>query len=848
MSTLEPILRKSGITDRRGRPAAALSRRVAWLNPMSAPDEQSYPWSDPGLDPDRRAELLLAEMTLDEKMAQVSCYFPTDIDDTEKFVEAFPHGIGEVSCLEARSAVTLDDVTAFQRRVQSAAMTASRLGIPAIFHMEGVCGAYLPGATSFPSGMARGASWDVELERAIAEVVGRQERAVGVTHTLAPVLDVSRDPRMGRHGESYSEDPTLAAALGVAATRGLQDADVDGRRTEAVAKHFVGSHHTAGGIHGAHCDIPDRLREEVYGKPFQAAITEAGLRGMMPSYNSVAGEPVSASRRLLTTVLREQMGFTGLVVSDYGAIGNLHSVQHVAASLPEAGLAALRAGVDVELHVPQGFGPELRAWFAEGRADTALLDRAVRAVLTAKFRMGLFEHPFAPDGPVRDARFAGVDDLRLSLQSARESVVLLRNDGVLPLAGDARRIAVVGCHAESARFFFGGYTHYSMAEGKLAAHASMAGLTKAEGDRPIVTTVPGTSIEASDGAEYEALLHQQKPGVRSLLGELRDRLPHADIVWSYGYPIAGDDSSGYSAAIAAAADADLVVLTLGGKHGTSSIASMGEGIDATGIGLPPCQDGLIEALAELDVPMVGIHLDGRPVSSDVADQHLAAIVEAWSPAECGAEAIVDVLLGSYNPSGRLPVSVARNAGQVPIYYAHPHGSSWHQGDSIGFAEYVDAPHTPRYAFGHGLSYTTFDYSGLRLSSHEVDASGHVEIIFTLTNTGDHAGTEVAQLYIRDRYASMSRPVLELAGFHRVTLDPGESADVSFTLAMSQLAFVDADLRWRVEAGEVDILVGASSDDPRLADTVTVTADAVIDGATRAFSASPRLLGARTLGG
>jgi beta-glucosidase len=577
--------------------------------------------------------------------------------------------------------------------------------------------------------------------------------------------------------------------------------------------------------------------QEVYGKPFQAAISEAGLLGMMPSYNSVGGEPVTASKRLLTKVLREQMGFTGLVVSDYGAIGNLHGVQHVAASLPEAGLAALRAGVDVELHVPQGYGEQLRDWFADGGADTALLDRAVTAVLTAKFRMGLFEHPFAPDGAERDDRFIAVGDARITLRSARESMVLLRNDGTLPLAPDVRRIVVIGCHAASARFFFGGYTHYSMAEGMLAAHASMAGLVANDGDRPIAVTIPGTSIEASDGSEYEALLQQQKPAARSLLEELRERLPEAEIGWSFGYPIAGDDRSGHSAALALAAEADLVVLTLGGKHGTSSIASMGEGIDATAIGLPPCQDGLIDALAEFGVPMVGVHLDGRPVSSDAADRHLAALIEAWSPAECGAEAIVDVLLGSYNPSGRLPVSVARNAGQVPIYYGHPYGSSWHQGESIGFPEYVDAPHTPRYAFGHGLSYTTFGYSQLRLSRREVTAIDSVDITLTVANMGERAGTEVVQLYVRDQYASMTRPVLELAGFHRVELEPGESADVSFSLSMSQLAFLDADLRWRVEAGEVDILVGASSDDLRLADVVTITADAVIDGGSRAFYAA-----------
>lgn len=799
--------------------------------------QTASPWMDGRLTAGARADLLLAELSLDQKMAQVSCYFPTDIGDTAGFAERFPYGIGGVSCLETRSARTLDEVTAFQRRVQSEAMGSSGYGIPAIFHMEGLCGAYLPGATSFPSGLGRGATWDVDLEREIGEIVGRQERAVGVTHTLAPVVDVSRDPRMGRQGESYGEDPTLAAALGVALTLGLQQEDPAGRRTEAVAKHFVGSHHTEGGIHGAHCDVPDRPLVEVYGKPFQAAITLGGLRGVMPSYNSVSGEPVSASSRLLTTLLREQMRFDGLLVSDYGAVGNLHSVQRVAPSLAHAGLAALRAGMDMELHVPQGFGSDLRDWFARGRADIALLDRAVHQVLTAKFRMGLFENPLAPHAAERDEAFRSPSGPAVALQAARESLVLLRNDGALPLRSDVRTIAVIGCHAASARFFFGGYTHYSMAEGKLAANSSMAGLTTRGDDlRTVTDTLAGTGIEASDRPEFEELLERQRPGIRSLLDELRVRLPDTEVGWAVGYPFAGDDDSGHDEALALAARADVVLLTLGGKHGTASIASMGEGIDATDINLPRCQDELIVKLARLGKPMIGVHLDGRPVSSDVADTHLAALLEAWSPAEGGAEAIVDVLTGTHGPSGRLPVSVAHNAGQVPVYYNHPHGSAWHQGESIGFPDYVDAPHTPRYVFGHGLTYTTFDYAGLTLSHHEVEAGDTVDIALDVTNTGDRAGTEVVQLYLSDRFASVSRPVLELGGFRRVELEPGQTARVDFRLDVSQVAFLDADLRWRVEAGEVDVLVGASSEDVRLADTLSIRADAVVDGATRGFFA------------
>ncbi|MGF6832451.1 beta-glucosidase [Paenarthrobacter sp. TE4293] len=802
---------------------------------MSATSPTS--WLNSDLSPSQRADLLLQQLSLDEKLAQVSCYFPTDITKTGDFAERFPFGIGEVSCLEARSALSLDEVTAFQRRVQAEALKHSRHGIPAIFHMEGLCGAYLPGATSFPSGLARAAGWNAALERKVGEIVGKQERAVGITHTLAPVLDISRDPRMGRHGETYGEDPALASALGVAYTQGLQSQDHDGRRTEAVAKHFVGSHHTEGGIHGAHCNVPDRTLMEIYAKPFQAAISEAGLRGVMPSYNSVGGEPVTASVRLLQTVLRDHMGFDGLVVSDYGAIGNLHSVQHVAQSAAEAGLAALRAGLDVELHVPQGFGPELRAWFAEGRADIALLDRAVEHVLQAKFRMGLFENPFAPEPTERDTSFRLPADTAVSIQSARESLVLLTNDGALPLRSGIRKLAVIGCHATTARFFFGGYTHYSMAEGKLAANASMAGLTaSSDAVQALTNTIPGTTIEASDGAAFEELLQQQKPGVRSLLEVLVERMPRTEVEWAYGYPIAGTDESRHEEALDLAAEADVILLTLGGKHGTASIASTGEGIDATDINLPACQEQLIVKLAQLGKPMIGIHLDGRPVSSDAADQYLSALLEAWSPAEGGAEAIIDVLLGAHSPSGRLPVSIARNAGQVPVYYNHPHGSSWHQGESIGFPDYVDSPHTPRYFFGHGLSYTTFDYTGLSVSKEQVVADEGFNVSFAITNTGERAGTEVVQLYASDRYASVSRPVVELIGFRRVTLEPGQNTRVDFHIETSQLAFLDAEMQWKVEAGDVDILVGASSADIRLKASINISSDALIDGKSRSFYA------------
>ena len=412
--------------------------------------------------------------------------------------------------------------------------------------------------------------------------------------------------------------------------------------------------------------------------------------------------------------------------------------------------------------------------------------------------------------------------------------MLLKNEGALPLERTIRRIAVIGPHAASARFLFGGYTHYAMAEALLAVNSSMAGVEGTGESREVADTIPGTSVERSDAPAYEDLLAQQKPEARSLVEHLRTRLPDAEVLWAAGYPVAGPDESGHDEALALAASADVVIVTLGGKHGTASISTTGEGIDATDINLPASQESFLAKLAAISAPKIGVHLDGRPLSSDAADAHLDAILEAWSPAEHGAQAIVDVLLGEHNPSGRLPVTIARAAGQIPLYYSHPHGSSWHQGMSVGFPDYVDMPHTPRYHFGHGLSYTAFAYGDLELSAPIVGPDSTVDVSVAITNVGDRAGVEVAQLYAAVRYASVVRPALELVGFRRVYLDPGERATVTFTVDPRQLAFIDRAMKWRVEAGEVDLLCGPSSNNLPATSVVTIDAAQVIDPATRPF--------------
>ena len=791
-------------------------------------------YMNPGLSPEERAKDLLSRMSTNEKLKQLIGAFPRP-GHGEALDEAVAGGIGQYSMLEMRRLNSLEAASQWQRDLQRKAMAASPHHIPAVFHMEGLCGAYIQGAASFPAGFSRGSSFDPELENEIGRAISRQDRAVGVTQIFAPVLDVSRDSRMGRQGETYGEDPTLAAAMGAAYTAGIQAEDTDGLRAESVAKHFLGFHHSQGGIHGADAEVPERLLREIYAKPFQAAITESGLRGIMPCYCTLNGKAVSASKAILTNLLREEMGFDGVTVSDYGAMGNAHNAQHMFETMTEAGLACLEAGLDVELPSRATLTEELAQWFDSGKADVAVLDCAVLRVLEAKFRMGLFEHPFALEGEALNKAFHSEKDKTLSLRSAREGMVLLKNGGALPISKKAKKIAVIGCHAVNPRYYFAGYTHLSMVEAILAVEGSMAGV-KTDGPVTDYERIPGTQIQVNETPEFDEVLNRLCPGCTSLLDELKRRLPDTEVVWAYGYPCAGDDTSHYAEALEVMRDADLILFTLGGKYTSGSISTTGEGVDDVFINLPPCQDGLIEKAAALGIPMAGVHFDGRPISSDIADEHLDAILEAWCPGETGAQAVADVLLGDCNPAGRLPVCVARNAGQIPVYYNHPHGSSWHQGESIGFQDYASCSHRPRYFFGHGLSYTRFEYSGLKVSQDEIGPHDGVNISFTVRNAGDVDGDEVAQLYVSDPFASMIRPVKELAGFCRIHLRAGKAKRVTFALRADQLAFLDKNMNWNVEQGRFDVQVGASSEDIRLNGSYRVARSAIIDGRTRGFYA------------
>ena len=810
-------------------------------------------YMNPSLTPEERAQDLLGKMSLEEKMAQIRGVFPFHFEGEDpEDVWIRGRGIGQVSCLLTQMGeTTAEEAVAWQRRMQEKVMQESPHHIPAVFHMEGVNGAYFQGAVDYPTGVSRGASFDPSLEREIGQNVARIELAAGITQILSPVLDVARDPRMGRCGEAYGDDPVLASAMGSAYTAGIQEQENDGRRAAATAKHFVGFHSSRGGIHGGGSSIGERELREVYARSFQAAISEAHLKGIMPCYNVMDGIPFSSNPAYLTGMLREEMGFDGVAVSDYSAASQVFDVKKVGECYADAGIYCLDAGLDVELPSPLSYGDELEARFASGEADIAVLDRAVLRVLTEKFRMGLFEHPFGDPELLKEALEADQTS-GTAKRAAAESIVLLRNNGILPLESEGndearkiRKIAVIGPHASNARFYFGGYTHLSMMESSLAARNSLAGVGSGNEALGEDRLIPGTRVQKDDDPVFDSVLRWLHPACRSLLEELRQRRPEIDFAWAEGYPIAGASEDGFAGALAAAEDADLILVTLGGKHGTGSVATMGEGIDATDINLPACQDAFLKKAAALGKPVIGIHFGGRPVSSDAADTCTDALIEAFCPASYTAEVLTDILFGLQNPSGKLPVNIAYNAGQIPVVYSHENGSCWHQAMSIGFPDYVDCSHHPRYAFGHGLSYTQFEYSDLQVGNQIDDAetAPDQEIVIScdVANVGSLEGTEIVQLYLADEYASVTRPNMELQGAARVRLAPGEKKTVRFHVHPSAMAFLDRAMKWKIEKGRFLVMVGAASDDIRLEGSYTVTEDAFIDGKKRAFYAKAEIV-------
>ncbi len=776
----------------------------------------SETYRDAGQPIDVRVDDLLARMTLDEKLAQIGCVWSTSLHDgaaglvERQAVAKLSHGIGHVTRIGGATVLGPSESARFANAIQRFLVEQTRLGIPAIIHEESCAGFQARDATCFPQAIGLAATWEPALIEAMTRVIRTQMRAVGAHQSLAPVLDVARDPRWGRTEETFGEDPWLIAQMGIAYVRGLQGDDL-AAGIVATGKHFLGYGASEGGMNWAPAHLGRREILDVYAFPFEAAIRVAHLASMMNAYNEIDGIPLGASRDLLHDLLRGQLGFAGVVVSDYFTVATLHQYHRLAHDEGDAARLALEAGMDVELPAVNCFGAPLRAAIEAGDVDVALIDTAVSRVLRMKLALGLFERPYV-DADAAPAVFDTGEQRALAHRLAQKSIVLLKNDGdLLPLAKSVRAIAVIGPSADSIRLLQGDY-HYP-------AHLEImyGGITE------------GDMSPRPDGAIN--LAQHFVPMVSVLAGIAARVSPQTVVHHAAGCEILGESRDGFAAAVAAARAADVAIVAVGERSGLVAGCTSGESVDRADLGLAGVQQALVEAVVATGTPVVVVLINGRPLALPWIAAHVPAIVEAWVPGEEGGTAVADVLFGDVNPAGRLPISLPRSVGQVPVFYNHkPSGGRSHwKGD------YADLSAAPLFPFGHGLSYTQFTYTDLDIAPATVDARGRVRIGVTVANTGARAGEEVVQLYVRDTVGSVTRPVKELKGFARIALAAGERQRITFDLAVPALGFHDRALRYVVEAGAFEVMLGASSEDIRLTGALIVVGETTEIGAEKPFT-------------
>jgi len=748
--------------------------------------------------PDRVRDLL-GRMTVEEKVAQLESNwtlpafpgftFPSPFEGdhlNEAIVKRMAaNGLGTFAQLDEFTGTggPADPRRGAKKRnlLQGWVLKNTRLGIPIMFHGEALHGAVLPGATSFPEAVALGSTWDPELLQKMFTTVALESRAAGNTMVLAPVLDLSRDPRYGRVEEMYSEDPLLVATLGTAAVKGLQGLEsADDRlgddRVYATLKHFVHGQPENGTNVGPN-DFSERTMRGIFLYPFEQVVKNAHPEAVMPSYNeNNGGIPSHANPWLLQQILRKEWGFSGLTASDYMAVDELASRHHLVANNAAAGVLAFNSGVDMELPAPSGF-PGLVAAVQAGKVSQQRLDEAVGRVLSAKFRAGLFEHPYVDED--RAAKEVGnKDHAKLVRQVADEAIVLLQNkNGVLPLdATKFKTIAVIGPNGKKARL--GGYS------GIPPYYVSVVdGIQKRAGTGVKVVFAEGCRISEPDTA----------PNLNSL-GVFKAPSPEMD-------------EKLMQEAIETAKSADIVVLALGGNEIVSreSIGNMGPGMtmlgDSDTIELPGRQNDLVREVAKLNKPMVAVLLNGKAYAIEQLAAQVPAIVEGWYLGQETGNALADVLFGDVNPSGHLPVTIARNVGQLPVYYYKTPAAR---------RGYVFHENSPLFPFGWGLSYTTFTYNNLAVDRGKIAASETAKVSVSVTNTGSRAGDQVVQMYVHHPVSSIVQPVIALRGFKRIHLEPGASTTVTFDVGPEQLAILDAQMQKTVEPGPVDILIGSNS--------------------------------------
>jgi beta-glucosidase len=755
----------------------------------------AIPYKDANLNIDERANHLLSMMTIEEKVAQIGGMWSSELIDKEtkkfdknKAVANAPHGIGHISRIGAVSLLPPHQSAELANTIQSYFVNDTRLGIPAIVHEENCAGYMANGATSFPQAIGLAATFEPDLIRTMTDAIRKQMRAVGAHHGLAPVLDIARDPRWGRVEETFGEDPFLISALGIAYINGLQSDDWK-NGILATAKHFLGYGLSEGGLNWAPAQIPLRLLREVYLTPFAAVIKNANVASVMNGYQEIDGIPCGSSQEFLVDILRWELGFKGTIVADYFTINMFVDYHHIAKDKAEAAKYALMAGIDIELPANDCYGQPLIDAINAGDIRMDLVDVCVGRVLTQKMQAGIFDNPYVDTSRIAEV-YNTPDQIELSRTLASKSVVLLKNENaILPLSKSIKKIAVIGPSADNARLMQADYHYPSHLEG-----------VSNMGDNMVAPT-PNKENQNINWEDHRPPTTTILQGIRQTVGA------STEVTYAQGCGITGTNMSLFDEAIQSAKNADVAVVVVGDISGLSLGSTSGEAIDSATLALPGLQQKLVLAMAETGTPTIVIVLNGRPLVLTEIAEKVNALMLGWLPAQEGGNAIAGVLFGDVNPAGRLPVTLPRHVGQVPIYYAHkPSGgrSHWH-------GDYADMSTKPLYPFGYGLSYTQFDYSNIRLSTTKATADDVVHVQVSVKNIGTCAGDEVVQLYVSDPVASVTRPVKLLKGFKRVHLQAGQTAKLTFELDVRHLGFYNREMAYVVEAGDIGVMVGGSSE-------------------------------------
>lgn len=700
---------------------------------------------------EQKADSILSLMNVDEKIGQMTLLVtggpPTGPTGNAKYFDLIKEG----KCGNVFGA----NGAAFVRQLQEAAVKDTRLHIPMLFGLDVIHGF----KTTFPIPLAEACSWDTTLMKMTAQLAAREATAAGVNWTYSPMVDIARDPRWGRIAEGSGEDPYLGSLIARARVHGYQgDNLADTSTMLACVKHFAAYGAALAGRDYNSVDMSDRMLRQVYLPPYKAAI-DAGAGSVMTSFNELNGIPATANKKLLTTILRHEWGFDGFVVTDYTSMNEM--VNHgYAKDLKQAAELSLNAGVDMDMQ-GSDYLENLPTLLKEGKITEQQLNDAVRRILIAKYKLGLFSDPYRYCNEKREkAALFAPEEIEHARQSARESIVLLKNDSVrgkalLPLSGSPR-IALIGPLGDD--------------------QADMLGTWNIVPEPSRVTT---------------------------LFQALKSRYPH--VIFQEGCKTTGDDRSGFSSAIAAARQSDVVIMAVG-----ENFMQSGEAASRSDIDLPGPQEALLEAVYATGKPIICVVMAGRPLTISWMADHVPAIVNAWHLGTMAGPAIVDVLSGDYDPTGKLVITFPRSVGQIPIYYAEKNTGRPFDANNKYTSKYLDIPDTPLYPFGYGLSYAHFVYSNLKLSSDSINRAGHLTVSVDIRNAGGPAGTETAQLYVRDMVGSVTRPVKELKSFQKVLLQPGESKTITFTLSEPDLRFYDADMQWTSEPGDFTVFVGGDS--------------------------------------